>query len=358
MVRETFVAKEKSSTGTPGFSSKYSYIRAISCIAIIALHTVFSSLLVYQKGLTELQVMGSRIMVNNLMWAVPCFFMVSGALLLDRRREMPYKKLFTKYIGKMLLVILIFTWIYSISDMFLNGQPGFGLALLQGIYKAFTDTSWSHMWYLYTLIGIYLMLPLYKKIIQGCTEKDIWYLLAVLFIFLSLFPLLEMFGVSFGVKIPAATIYPFWFFLGYALKGQDRGRAVPAVFFSVGTLGLILFTILRWTLPMEGMEQLFAYSSPVVILQAMGLYLLLYSIPVHKKGWLHKVLVWIDRRSFGIYLVHLIFIRWGLRFFHINPYGLGIGSPLFLALFVLGVLVLSGAVVFILQKIPGVNKLI
>ena len=180
----------------------------------------------------------------------------------------------------------------------------------------------------------------------------------LMFIFLSLFPLLEMFGVSSGVKIPAATIYPFWFFLGYALKGKDRGRAVPAVFFSVGTLGLILFTILRWTLPMEGMEQLFAYSSPVVILQAMGLYLLLYSIPVHKKGWLHKVLVWIDRRSFGIYLVHLIFIRWGLRFFHINPYGLGIGSPLFLALFVLGVLVLSGAVVFILQKIPGVNKLI
>lgn len=109
---------------------------------------------------------------------------------------------------------------------------------------------------------------------------------------------------------------------------------------------------------MEGMEQLFAYSSPVVILQAAGLYLLIYSIPVYKKGWLHKVLVWLDKRSFGIYLVHLIFIRWGLRFFHINPYGLGIGSPIFLALFVFGVLVLSGAVVFILQKIPGVNKLI
>ena len=131
MVRETSVTKEKSSTGKPGFSSKYSYIRAISCIAIIALHTVFSSLLVYQKGLTELQVMGSRIVVNNLMWAVPCFFMVSGALLLDRRREMPYKKLFTKYIGKMLLVILIFTLIYSVSDMLLNGQPGFGGALLE-----------------------------------------------------------------------------------------------------------------------------------------------------------------------------------------------------------------------------------
>lgn len=77
--------------------------------------------------------MGSRIMVNNLMWAVPCFFMVSGALLLDRRREMPYKKLFTKYIGKMLLVILIFTLIYSISDMLLNGQPGFGGALLENL---------------------------------------------------------------------------------------------------------------------------------------------------------------------------------------------------------------------------------
>lgn len=354
------MVKEKSSTGKPGFNSKYSYIRAVSCIAIVVLHTVFSSLLVYQKSLTELQVMGSRIMVNNLMWAVPCFFMVSGALLLDRRREMPYKKLFTKYIGKMLLVILIFTMLYSISDMLLNGQPGFGKALLQGIYKAFTDTSWSHMWYLYTLVGIYLMLPLYKKMIQSCAEEEIWYLLAVFFGFVSLLPLLEMFNVSFGVKIPTATIYPFWFFLGYALrgKGTERGRAVPAIFFAVGTLGLILFTILRWNLPMEGMEQLFAYSSPVVIFQAAGLYLLMGSLRLHRNGLLHRTLIWIDKRSFGIYLVHLIFIRWGLRFFRINPYGLGFGSPVFLALFVLGVLILSGAVVYMLQKIPGLNKLI
>lgn len=237
MVRETSIVKEKSSPGKPGFSSKYSYIRAISCIAIIALHTVFSSLLVYQKSLTELQVMGSRIMVNNLMWAVPCFFMVSGALLLDRRREMPYKKLFTKYIGKMFLVILIFTLIYSISDMFLNGQPGFGEALLQGIYKSFTDTSWSHMWYLYTLIGIYIMLPLYKKVVQGCTEKDIWYLLAVFFVFLSLFPILEMFSVSFGVKIPAATIYPFWFFLGYALREKKGEESLRQLFSLWGLWG-------------------------------------------------------------------------------------------------------------------------
>lgn len=146
------------------------------------------------------------------------------------------------------------------------------------------------MWYLYTLIGIYLMLPLYKKMIQGCTEKDIWYLLAIFFISFSVSASGNVRRFLWSKNTCSNHISVLVFPLGYALKGQDRGRAVPAVFFSVGTLGLILFTILRWTLPMEGMEQLFAYSSPVVILQAMGLYLLLYSIPVHKRAGFTKFL--------------------------------------------------------------------
>jgi surface polysaccharide O-acyltransferase-like enzyme len=340
-------------------TKKYSYVRAMSCIAIIAIHMVYSSLVVYQDSITDTQKLGCRIAVNNLMWAVPCFFMVTGALLLDPNRALSYKKLFTRYIFKLLMVILVFNIIYSISDMFLNGNPGTD-QILNGVYKAFTGKTWSHMWYLYTLFGIYLMLPLYRMIAEKSKLGDIRYLLAVFFVFISLVPLLDIFEISCGFDIPTATIYPFWIFMGYAIhQGFLRNkRVIPFFMFVSGTALLVMATWFRWNLPAEGLEKLFSYSSPLVITQAVGFYQMIGLADNGKTGTIRNLLMWIDKRSFGIYLVHLIFIRWMLRYFHINPFAMVLPSGVVLALLVLLVLVLSGIVVWILQKIPLVNKLV
>ena len=60
---------------------------------------------------------------NLLMWAVPCFLMVSGALLLNPAKEIPLKKLFGKYIKRMFLALLIFTFIFQLFDILMTGQP-------------------------------------------------------------------------------------------------------------------------------------------------------------------------------------------------------------------------------------------
>ena len=85
------------------------------------------------------------------------------------------------------------------------------------------------------------MLPLYKKVVQGCTEKDIWYLLAVFFVFLSLFPILEMFERFLRSEDSGSNHISLLVFPWVCTKGKRKGRVAPAVIFSVGTLGLIFF---------------------------------------------------------------------------------------------------------------------
>ena len=42
---------------------------------------------------------------------------------------------------------------------------------------------WYHLWYLYMLIGLYLLVPLYRIFTKNTTEKQFLYLLILFFIF-------------------------------------------------------------------------------------------------------------------------------------------------------------------------------
>ena len=77
---------------------QFSYIRAVSCIAIICLHTIFTAVGIYGSTVNSNSLISYRVVMDNLMWAVPCFLMVTGALLLNRKKEVSYHKLFTGYI--------------------------------------------------------------------------------------------------------------------------------------------------------------------------------------------------------------------------------------------------------------------
>ena len=51
----------------------FSYLRAAACLAIVLLHTVFCAVSLFPEEASATQAL-SNIVVNNMMWAVPCFF--------------------------------------------------------------------------------------------------------------------------------------------------------------------------------------------------------------------------------------------------------------------------------------------
>lgn len=146
-----------------------SELRAVSCIAIVLLHTFYAASAYAAPGSTAHLV---AISVRNLMmWAVPCFVMVSGALLLDQARVITYRKIFQKYILRILLALVLFSVGFQVFDD-ITGNSGLHLTtLLHGLQNAVTGQGWKHMWYLYLIIALYLLLPFYRKIAAGLTKK-------------------------------------------------------------------------------------------------------------------------------------------------------------------------------------------
>ena len=207
----------------------FDFLRAVACLFIILLHTVYSTTLMYGVKLnTFLRAAGFQAAANDLMWAVPCFVMVTGALLLPPEKHIGYRALFTKYIARVVKAIVVFGALFvAVEAVF---DPGLRTweHVRAGLYEIFSGGGWSHMWYLYCLLGLYLLLPAYKKIAALADERDILYLLAVYGLFEAVLPLLGIWDIQCGFYIHVSSVYPFWLFLGYWLRrwGGKYSRAL------------------------------------------------------------------------------------------------------------------------------------
>lgn len=293
-----------------------------------------------------------------MMWAVPCFVMTTGALLLEETKEISYKKIFGKYVARILTALIVFCLIFRFFDMFMDKEPVNIEVLKNGIYEILTGTSWSHMWYLYLLIGLYFLLPFYKKIAKYSDKQELRYLLGVYMIFLSLLPLSGIWGISSGFYIHVSTIYPFYLFCGYAVHKKiiEVNKWIAGIAAVLSTIGIFLLTIVRWRYNIEEMEQLWSYSSILVILQAVGIFMSMDRIKNIGSKAGRMLLDKIDRCSFGIYLIHMIFVRAILRYAEFDPYE-GNAVLNFIGLTVI-IFIVSYAVTWILKKFPLFRKIL
>ena len=336
----------------------FSYLRAIACVAVIVLHTVYSAVLLYGNGQNQSIMIISMAIVDCLMWAVPCFIMVTGALLLNPDKQIGYKKLFGQYIARIFIALVLFGMVFRIFDVFMDKEPVNLKGFLYGFYEIFTGTGWSHIWYLYLLIGLYLLLPFYIKAVDQSSKNEISYLLGLYILFLSILPVLQIWNINCGFYIHVSTIYPFYLFCGYAIYRHvwKPGKILSGILVLVGTFLIVILTVIRWQHNNPALEVLWGYSSFLVVIQAIGIFSLLKDAGASGKCLIKKILLKIDSCSFGIYLIHMIFVRLLLRYMGVNPYQTG-GVVTFIVL-ICGNLFISYIIIWGLKKIPYIGNIL
>lgn len=334
-----------------------SYLRAVACLAIVVLHTFLTASRLF--GPSGAALTGSMIARNTMLWAVPCFVMVTGALLLDPERRITTGKIFGVYVRRMVVVLAAATLVFSVFDAVVDRQAGGVLGLVLRYVRAlFTNGSWLHLWYLYMLIGLYIMLPLYRLLVKHLTRRDWGYLLTVYFVFLSVVPTIGyLCGVQIGFYITVYTIYPLYLFLGYALRKGVLRLSLPtaAGITAVSTAVIVLATWAGMHFQNQNLQTMCSsYASVFVVLQAAGLFSLFQRLEHLSAAPLKQVLLAVDRCSFGIYLVHVLVLYVLYRVLRFNPYlhgGLGM-----LCVLVAVVFAASYGISFALKQVPGVRR--
>ena len=292
-------------------------------------------------------------------WSVPIFVMISGALFLGR--DVSISAILKKNVARIATVFLFWSGCYALVYLVFRHAP-LSVVLSQFI------TGHYHLWFLYMIVGLYLLIPLLRPIVQNETLTRYFLLLA--FIFTFLLPQLALFlsFVSYQASAVIHTVimYSYCFFPlgftayfigGYYLSRRDFSRREEIILYCIGVAGLLV-----------------SVFAPVALSRAQGapsdifytynsLNVLCTSVPIFVFAKQHlnfprmgekayALLRKLSKYSFGVYLVHPMVIEllqhFGIDTFSCNAFF----SVLLLAIFVFAVSMLISA---LLNVIPFIK---
>ena len=336
------------------------YLRVIACIAVVIIHVLMAlpnNFTIDELGTYPYNVFNASYMLVN--WAVPVFFMISGALLIPK--IISYKKI-GKYVIRMFLVLLTFGVGFSFLELLFNRNPISISTLGKSILLTLQGKTWSHMWYIYALIGIYLILIPLSKGIQNMSLNELRIFVGTLIIGHCVINSINACtGLSINNYMQLKNQI-LWFVLGYyvtiepcfsKLKNSVSYYSIAFVGGSIIKFSLMWFWINKFeeTIPFLNALNLFD------LIQAVGGFLFVKTfVDFRKLHQINPVVSSISRCSFAIYVIHPMF---GNLFYKVLGF-----TPLIMPIWI-GILVVS-TVIFILSwltsiiliRIPVLNRIL
>jgi surface polysaccharide O-acyltransferase-like enzyme len=309
-------------------------------------------------------------------WTVPIFVMISGVFhLRPNKSDISFKeeiKIIYKKILRIGCAIIFWSVTYNSINMlgkyFINKEPFtvFGIIRIFGVIVF--GPAWYHLWFLYMLIGLYLLTPIFRCFIKNCRREHIEYFLVLFFIIGTCIPfmngLLNRLSILRGraIYFPVVELSGYigyyiagYYFANYKIKNKTE------ICIYVLTVLSALFTIIGTSFismqKNEPMGELYGYLLPNTMFIACGVFILFQKIFREKyfPERIEKIIVKISKDTFGIYLIHALVIQIfgviGLDTLIITPI---ISIPVISVI----VMVISEIGTIIVNEIPVLNKYI
>jgi surface polysaccharide O-acyltransferase-like enzyme len=302
-------------------------MRAIALTMVVWIHVAS----IYIYGPSQSQPDWNWISANWLMApmrpAVLLFVMLSGAVMLPPHKahepiSVFLKKRVTRIFGPFLFWNLMFFGVrmWNRGEQISLGQAG--QAMIQG-------TVSMHFWYVYMLLGLYVITPMLRFYLQAAPRQNVAYTLVVLAIGTFLGPMVQHW---FGSEAMLLRFWPwagylFFYLAGYYFHAVRLPRSlywmlpVVMLILAAGTAQATYWLTLRAGKLDDTWYGSLTPSSINIAVMTLCSFLWLKQLPydrwMQRWKWLRSTIKILSRNSFGIYLSHIIAIellqsgRWG-----------------------------------------------
>ncbi|MHC1732031.1 MAG: acyltransferase [Bacteroidales bacterium] len=281
-------------------------LRGICAFVIVWLHSTCN--LFYSFGNSVVSWYPDLVVTSFTAFAVPCFYMLSGAYLL--RREHSIRETLTKRVPKILIPLLFWSVIY----IFVDHKP-----IPESLFKMFFQNQASHLWFMYSLLSIYILLPLLSRIYKGLDKQQKIYILLIFLVFPGLLHDFE-YLTNWYVTMPYFAL--FWpdlglFFLGGIIwdarknLSQKSGLCVLGILIGLFlTVGATYYRSMQKGIPDNSFIS--CIGSVGVVLMAASFFSLalslenkLQSIGMRTRNAIHLI----GNVSMGVYFIHVLVIH-------------------------------------------------
>lgn len=291
-------------------------------------------------------------------WSVPVFVMVSGALFLSR--DISVKTMFAKYIPRILLILLIwglYYWLYATNNWTIQN-------LWDSFVKLCSGEAYSHLWYLYMVIGLYLVTPILRLFVKNAEKQTIEYAVLLFFVLQVIIPYISKFIPAINsfynmLNIFPLTKYIIFYLGGYYFSQYDLSRSKRLILY-ISSIVLLFATMIN--------SDVVSYNAGTPKgnygIFSIGTSLMAFSVFVFVKRLepiltnstvLNRAISLLGPLTFGIYLLHFridkLLLGFGLNSNFIHPI---LGVPIISIL----VFLITAFIVYLLSKIPYIRRLV
>lgn len=293
-----------------------------------------------------LAVIGIHVASGNLekicIFAVPLFTMISGVLWLDENKNITYRKLWTKNIIRIVTAFMFWSVLYAVDGMETH------MTCKEFLYKCLTGHY--HMWFCYMIVGIYIFIPVLRKIKEDRKIYSYFVLLSIIIMII----------VPFWVKIPSFSNFAYimdltfyrigdgfilYFIWGDYLYNLSIKFIYRMIIYIMGIVLLVIFNCILWDSgDFHILNFLYASFVFIVIKEVVNKC-------VNNIERFGEKIHYISRLCFGVYLVHVMVMD------KIND--VIVDSTLCCQIIkIILVFLISLAIVAVIDKIPKIRKYI
>lgn len=337
-------------------------LRVLAIIAVLLMHTAGHR---SPNEVSTIEWQICNIFDSGTRWAVPIFVMISGCLFLDKNKEISIKKLYRKNILRIITAYIFWSLIYTLV---FSTIKYYKLLSMEGIINTIAGTlkgGMYHFWYIFLIIGLYISIPIFKRVINVISEKELKYWMILLFVFSFVVPvlrILNIFNNLFGTNINYINMgilgggYVFYFLLGHYLASTSFSKKMLACIYILGALSflstIVLTGMISW---IQGEEYTFFRDNltPNVMFMSIAIFVF---CKTHSTGFavypkIANIIAKIASLTFGIYLVHEMILS------NIDMIRISLISPLAdICVIFTATFVLSSLIIYFISKIKRINK--
>lgn len=270
-------------------------LKIVSAFCIVVLHVNSNSLHKVQNFLSENHLCTANAVHQLLYVAVPVFMILTGAGMFSKTMN-GYKAIWPN-VRKVLICIVLFGSVFELSRIVIRHES---ISALQFLCDVINGNSWSHMWFLSQLLGIYLIAPLLSSFFEKSKISDVWILAVLGFVFVILGPFL--FGLA-GIPYVSFFTVNISFFvyvlIGYLIEhtGDEfllKYRFIFLCGLIVAAAGVILYTLYSGNSTM-------LEDNPITFICAV---MLVFSAKAFVIGQTSEKMVKLSRCALGVYIIH------------------------------------------------------
>ena len=328
-------------------------LRIIAICAVVMIH-VSASYVVNPNNLLSFTI--GNICDSFSRIGVPLFLMISGSLVLDENKEFNCRKrifsILIPWCVWSFLYAFRFTIVIPISQGKSFNVVSFFIYFITGHY---------HLWYMWAIIGLYLISPILRKFVKKENKQIVAYFIVLSLIFQFSKPIITLLFetvirsgnleyahtyISKNLNLDFFGGLTTYFLAGWFLSNINLKKSTEIFLYVIGLCSLICIIVVTQIFPNK-YSLTYSNTGLFVLFYSIAIFLLVKNLCSNKRSE-NRFIIGCSNLSFGVYLIHVFILTMVEQILPVNS--------LFIPLIFLATLTISYIIIYAISKIPIAKK--